>query len=113
MRAWSDEDARAVLGVGVDSDGKALRDAYLSRLREHPPERDPEGFERIRDAYLALTSPEGRMRRWFDDEALKHPLRELADTAGNGDRAFLGVTAWNEFLRHCGRNARENPYERR
>ncbi len=65
-------DSAPLDGCHRHSGDKALRDAYLSRLREHPPERDPEGFERIRDAYLALTSPEGRMRRWFDDEALKH-----------------------------------------
>ena len=113
MEAWSDEDAHAVLGVGVDSDEKALRDAYLSKIREHPPERDPEGFERVRDAYLVLTSPGGRMQRWFDDEVLKHPLRELADKTGGDGRAFLGAAAWRELLRNCKRNAGGKPYERR
>jgi hypothetical protein len=31
-----------------------LRRAYLRRLRAHPPERDPEGFQRLREAFEAL-----------------------------------------------------------
>lgn len=37
-----------------------LRRAYLRRLRAHPPERDPEGFRQLREAFEAL-EPLARM----------------------------------------------------
>ena len=37
-----------------------LRRAYLRRLRAHPPERDPEGFRRLREAFEQL-EPWARM----------------------------------------------------
>src|SRR6187402_2882370 len=40
-------------GLGVSSAGE-LKRAYLKQVRQHPPERDPEGFRRVRDAYELL-----------------------------------------------------------
>jgi curved DNA-binding protein CbpA len=37
-----------------------VRLAYLQKVREHPPERDPEGFKRVREAYEVLRSPRKR-----------------------------------------------------
>jgi len=34
--------------------------AYHRQLRDHPPERDPEGFKRVREAYETLRSPRKR-----------------------------------------------------
>ena len=46
-------EAFATLGLGehtaVTQD--AIRRAYLRQVRAHPPERDPEGFRRVREAY--------------------------------------------------------------
>ncbi len=50
------EDARAQLGVDSTTDARALRRAYLRALKLHPPERDPEGFRRVRDAFEVLSS---------------------------------------------------------
>jgi curved DNA-binding protein CbpA len=46
--------ARSVLGVEVGVTGDALKRAYLRALRAHSPERDPEGFRKVRDAFEFL-----------------------------------------------------------
>lgn len=44
-----------VLGLSDAAPTRAdVRRAYAARLRVHPPDRDPAGFRRIRDAYEAL-----------------------------------------------------------
>ena len=50
----------SVLGVGPDASPSQVRLAYHRQVREHPPERDPEGFKRIREAYETLRSPRKR-----------------------------------------------------
>lgn len=50
----------AVLEVEADATPAQLRIAYHRQLRDHPPERDPEGFKRVRDAYETLRSPRKR-----------------------------------------------------
>ncbi|MDP2659676.1 MAG: DnaJ domain-containing protein [Dehalococcoidia bacterium] len=48
------------LGIDPDATGDEIRRAYLEKVREHPPERDPEGFKRVREAYEHLRSPRKR-----------------------------------------------------
>ncbi len=59
-------EAAALLGVDVEVDHRVLRRAYRHAARNHPPDRDPEGFARIRAAYERL---EGSLD-WFN-EALR------------------------------------------
>ncbi len=51
------EQARAVLGVSIDATEADVRAAYLDKVRLHPPDRDPEQFEKIRDANELLRDP--------------------------------------------------------
>jgi curved DNA-binding protein CbpA len=53
--------AEALLALGVGGAGEwetlsaeALKRAYLKKVRAHPPERDPQGFQRVREAYDLL-----------------------------------------------------------
>ncbi len=50
----------AILGVEPDATPAQIRVAYLQKVREHPPERDQEGFKRVREAYETLRSPRKR-----------------------------------------------------
>ncbi len=54
-------EARETLGVSLDAGSKEIRRAYRRLVAAHPPDRDPEGFQRVRAAY----------------ELLVHPTREL------------------------------------
>ncbi|MDR2391343.1 MAG: J domain-containing protein [Planctomycetota bacterium] len=101
METLSDQDLFSVLGIRPDTDAETVRAAYLAKVREYPPEREPEMFERIRDAYLTLSDPKRKMRRYFDAEALLRPLRDLVLKSGASEgRACLGTAAWVEIIRH-------------
>ena len=39
------------LGIAPTSDEAVIKQAYAARIREHRPDRDPEGFRRVRAAY--------------------------------------------------------------
>ena len=49
-------EARELLGVDAEDDAKAVRRAYLRRLKQHKPESDPEGFQRVREAFEVAKS---------------------------------------------------------
>ncbi|HEY1817074.1 MAG TPA: hypothetical protein VGG74_32225 [Kofleriaceae bacterium] len=56
-------EALDVLGLErLDVERTALRRQYMRLLREHPPERDPDGFKRLREAFELL-------RRFAADDA--------------------------------------------
>ena len=50
------DEAFAVLGVEMSADHDAIRRAYLRRLHACGPERDPEGFKRLRQAFEIAAS---------------------------------------------------------
>lgn len=53
-------DPYAALGLSRQATATQIKKAYFTLVRDHTPERDPEGFKRIRAAYDALRSPEAR-----------------------------------------------------
>jgi hypothetical protein len=56
-------DARTALGLSlVEQDAAVIKRAYRQALAKHPPDRDPEGFRRIRDAYELLCDPWARAK---------------------------------------------------
>ena len=59
-KAPVDADPYMVLGVAPEATPAEVRAAYFAKVRVHTPERDPEGFKRIRAAYEQLRSPRKR-----------------------------------------------------
>ncbi|HDN79267.1 MAG TPA: J domain-containing protein [Chloroflexi bacterium] len=53
-------DPYQVLGVSPQATEAEIKRAYFRKVREHPPERDPEAFKRIRAAYEMLKDPQKR-----------------------------------------------------
>ena len=45
-----------VLGLSEDADEKAVKRAYFRLVRQFSPEKDPERFQEIREAYENITS---------------------------------------------------------
>ena len=87
-----------VLGLEEDADDEAVRAAYLAALRKSPPDRDPEGFRRIRDAYEALRDTERRLAlRLFGPPPLAH-LEELLEMFPK-ERHHVGPAPWLNVLR--------------
>jgi curved DNA-binding protein CbpA len=88
----------AVLGVDETADDEAVRAAYLTALRASPPDRDPAGFRRIRDAYEALRDKEQRLALWlFGPQPLTN-LTDLLDTFP-AERRYVGPGPWLNVLR--------------
>ena len=54
-------DPYAVLGVDPRATLDEIKAAYFALVRAHPPERDPEGFKRIRAAYEQLRDADRRL----------------------------------------------------
>ena len=53
-------DPYAVLGIPRKAGLDDIKRAYFTRVREFPPERDPEMFKKIRAAYDMLRTPEAK-----------------------------------------------------
>ncbi len=71
-------EARERLGLDADAarDPAALKRAYREAARRCPPDRDPEGFARARQAYEILSAPVDALRA-----RLLHPAPFLAPPA--------------------------------
>ena len=89
----ADEDPWAILGVPVDADDRQVRAAYLQKVKEYPPDRSAEQFERIRDAYEELRDPRRRARRLIRSADPAAPLVSLLDDGAEA-RRFVGPGAW-------------------
>jgi curved DNA-binding protein CbpA len=56
-----------ILGVGVDADDAAVRAAYLEAVKRFPPERHPERFAAVSEAYQSLKDEKSRIEYdWFN-----------------------------------------------
>lgn len=72
-----------ILDVDSKASNREIKIAYKKQLRKHPPEKDPDGFEKIRNAYDVLNNEKSRAE--YDamlnhkDEIKEH--REKALTA--------------------------------
>ena len=91
-------DARDVLGISSNAGEEEIRAAYLSKIKEHPPDRSPEQFESIRDAYETLHDPRRRMRDMLLSADLDEPLVSLI-AAEAPPRRFAGPQPWLEVLK--------------
>ena len=92
MNAW------AVLGIPVTAGEEEIRSAYLARVKEHPPDRSPEEFERIRDAYETLRDPRRRMRYMLLSADPEVPLVSLVE-GQPAQRRFAGPRPWLEVVK--------------
>ncbi len=73
-------DPYAVLGLTRQATALEVKEAYFKLVHDYPPERDPEGFQRIRAAYEALRTPTARAhtdRQFVQEPPPYVPLRRL------------------------------------
>jgi hypothetical protein len=66
-------EARSLLSVTAADDRRAIKRAYRRAVAQHPPDRDPQQFRKVREAYELLCSPELALA-----ERLVHPLPLVA-----------------------------------
>lgn len=86
------------LGVSATASEEEIRAAYLSKLKEFPPDRSPVEFEAIRDAYETLCDARKRFQAMLLSTAFTAPLASLlADHKAR--RNFVGPQPWREVLK--------------
>lgn len=98
LQQCSWEEAASLLGVNLGAGDDELRAAYLEKVRRHPPDREPEQFERIRDAYERLRDPTLRARQVLDGPEPGLPLPRLLEGV-KPTRAFIGTGLWLDVLK--------------
>lgn len=88
------------LGIEPTRDQDAIRSAYRTRLPEHHPETDPQGFQALREAYEAALK-EARSVETADADDEQSPARELLDAFdelfSDGARRF-DPAAWRSYI---------------
>ena len=92
------EDPRSILEVGPEATGEEIRAAYLRKLKQYPPERHPDEFERVRDAYELLRDPRSRIRNLLFTGDPIAPLERLLE-GRKARRRFTGPKAWLAVLK--------------
>ncbi|MEZ6118840.1 MAG: J domain-containing protein [Pirellulaceae bacterium] len=55
-----------VLGLSADADEKAIRERYLQLVKKYPPERDPDAFQKIQNAFELVKDPLALADYWLD-----------------------------------------------
>jgi DnaJ-class molecular chaperone len=91
-------DPREVLGVASNAGEEDIRTAYLAKVKEYPPDRAPEEFEKIRDAFETLRDPRRRARAMLLSHDAPGSLTALLDGTAPR-REFVGPQLWREVLR--------------
>lgn len=86
----------AELALAPGASDEAIRAAYLAAIKQHPPDREPARFERLRDAYAKLRDPQWRAAREVlaaDPQAPLQSLfaKELEARAHTGPEPWLAV----------------------
>ena len=92
------DDPATILGVSPDASAAEIRAAYLRKVREHPPDRSPLEFERIRDAYGQLQDPRRRVERELLEADPGAPFVSLLDETAQSLN-FVGPGPWLEAIR--------------
>jgi uncharacterized protein (DUF1786 family) len=87
-----------ILGVRSNASEEEIRAAWLSKVKEFPPDRCPAEFERIRDAYDKLRDPRKRAKAMLFSTAFAAPLVSLVDEQ-EAHRIFVGPQPWREVLK--------------
>ncbi len=73
------EDPYKTLGIKRGATEAEIKQAYFALVRKHPPERDPDGFKRIRAAYekLRVSSERAETDLFLIDEQAAFDLTGL------------------------------------
>jgi hypothetical protein len=90
--------ANEILGVRANASEEEVRAAYLSKVKEFPPDRSPDEFERIRDAYETLRDSRKRAQTMLLSTDFAAPLVSFIESYETR-RIFAGPQFWREVLK--------------
>jgi hypothetical protein len=89
------EEGLQVLGVGEDSSADTVRRAYLRLVKQHKPDRDPDGFKRIREAFELVSASIAFRRHLNAAEGDEAPVDATRNSVPDpdGEHAEVAPTA--------------------
>ena len=87
-----------MLGIAPSATEEEIRAAYLRKVKEHPPDRSPEEFEKIRNAFEILRDPRTRTLAAMHASDPDAPLTSILDGRAP-QRRFAGPGPWREALK--------------
>jgi DnaJ-class molecular chaperone len=90
--------ANEILGVPENASLEDIRAAYLSKVKEFPPDRSPEEFEKIRDAYNSLRDPRRHAKAMLQCNEAGAAFTSLVKGM-KARRKFAGPRPWKEALK--------------
>lgn len=90
-------DPFAVLGVGETDDDATVKQRYLALVRAFPPDREPDRFQEIRQAYEAVGTLRGRLAVQLL-RTRSHALGQLKLALLDGERARPSAEAMTALL---------------
>lgn len=70
-------DPYEILGVSAEVDEGFLRRRYLELVRQYPPEKYPEQFAEIREAYERVRDPVRRLQRQLFETGCEETLDDV------------------------------------
>ncbi|MCP5004861.1 MAG: DnaJ domain-containing protein [Planctomycetes bacterium] len=91
-----------ILGITPSSDDKAIRNAYLKLVKEYPPDRDPERFRKVAEAYDTLKDETKRLLHYLTNKDIPvgSPFEAVVLHAKNDEkRTPPGFEQLKELLR--------------
>ena len=94
----------ARLGIPADADDETIRAAYLAAIKRFPPERYPDRFTAISEAYHALQDEDARLRHLLfeTDSGAASPMDIVSAHFAAGDRRRPPeMDVLKHFLRQC------------
>ena len=95
-------DPYAVLSIEPGAGDEEIRAAYLAKLKLYPPDRAPDEFERVREAYDLLRDRRQRALRMLFAASPDQSISSLLETglgAGGNGRRYAGPGPWLAVLR--------------
>ena len=91
-------DPLGVLGIRADANDEEVRSAYLRKVKEFPPDRNPNEFEQVRDAYDMLRDRRQRARHFLFGVDPRARLDSLLE-GDDGQARFAGPEPWLAVLK--------------
>lgn len=69
-----------LLGITPTADDKTIRNAYLELIKAYPPDREPERFKEIANAYESIKDEKKRLEFYLfnKDISIKSPFEALS-----------------------------------
>jgi DnaJ-class molecular chaperone len=90
------DEARQLLEIRREADEEEIRAAYVRKVKQYPPDRSPQEFEQVQEAYEALRDT----RRQAQDilgSVPNQPLTSLLE-GRQSERRFIGPALWLAVL---------------